>query len=276
VWQDTFHHYTLQASLSSGIQDIYPDNWFWPNAALLASTYLMTALMVESLKGKDLLQLHVHSRKSNTLTTQSAMKILSNIAPVIGAVLLLTSSGCNHTPYAGVYHPGTPYPSNAGGLGLPENVQDSEPENLSNDGTALIESPPEPVAPVWIQGLEFEKPPASSNYPRSPQDFVQAASYAEHCVQEQRYAEAAKNFELAANVPGGTDLRHWEREMFTSAAVAWLCAGESALARSSLSKAQSLHAHAPSSQRIMFMDALLNKKVDPAMSPSLRSVLPNQ
>ena len=122
--------------------------------------------MVESLKGKDLLQLHVHSRKSNTLTTQSAMKILSNIAPVIGAVLLLTSSGCNHTPYAGVYHPGTPYPSNAGGLGLPENVQDSEPENLSNAGTALIESPPEPVAPVWIQGLEFEKPPASSNYPK--------------------------------------------------------------------------------------------------------------
>ena len=47
-------------------------------------------------------------------------------------------------------------------------------------------------------------------------------------MQEQRYAEAAKNFELAANVPGGTDLRHWEREMFTSAAVAWLCAGESA------------------------------------------------
>ena len=275
VWQDTFHHYTLQASLSSGIQDIYPDNWFWPNAALLASTYLMTALMVESLKGKDLLHIHAHSRKSNTLTTQSAMKILSNIAPVIGAVVLLTSSGCNHTLMLLTIRERLTLPM-LEDWGYPKMFKILNQRIFQTPGLLLLRAHPNRLPQFGFKAWNL-KPPASSNYPRSPQDFVQAASYAEHCVQEQRYAEAAKNFELAANVPGGTDPPSLEREMFTSAAVVWLCAGESALeARSSLSKAQSLHAHAPSSQRIMFMDALLNKKVDPAMSPSLRSVLPNQ
>jgi hypothetical protein len=140
-----------------------------------------------------------------------------------------------------------------------------------------VGKPPVPSTPVHpYRGLEFSKLPLSPEFPRTPEDFVQAASYAEYCVGRQQYAEAARNFEFAANVPGGTGYRHWEREMWISASVAWLCAGESSLARTRLDEAKRLRAHAPSSQRLMVLDAVLNGRVDPALAPALKAVLPRK
>ncbi len=165
-------------------------------------------------------------------------------------------------------------------IGVSKHRQDPSPTLVGPQPSIqepVAAKPPIPSTPVHpYRGLEFTKPAPSPEFPKTPEDFIQAASYAEYCVGRQQYAEAARNFERAAKVPGGTVYRHWEREMWISASVAWLCAGESGLARSRLDEAKRLRSHAPSSQRLMVLDAVLNGKADPALSPALKAVLPRK